>query len=320
MRALKRRSQGRGFMRRPGKGRPGEGSLRREFDLVTKTGAHWSEREVERVVSAYFEMLALELRGLEVAKARCNEALRAELDNRSKGSVEFKHCNISAVMVALGLPFVDGYKPRANYQGLLAEAVVAYLNAHPAFFVEAAEQAAAVVLQLPRGLWRQPGGLSRLFVPGPLPLEIPRDPRLYRALRVVSVDFAQRDQANTRLVEAGIELTVELERYRLAHEHGRLDLAQRVRAVATDASEGFQVLSFGGDDERERHIGVKTTVLGKHAPFQVSAREVQHAEALGDRYALFRIFEAARDPRVYARRGPLTQGFRLEPTSYTCAV
>ena len=33
------------------------------------------------------------------------------LDGRSKGSIEFKHQNVSAVLVDMGLPYIDGYKP-----------------------------------------------------------------------------------------------------------------------------------------------------------------------------------------------------------------
>ena len=51
---------------------------------------------------------------------------------RSKGSVEFKHQNISAVLVDLELPYLDGYKPARNYQKRLLPGVVeAYLDAHP---------------------------------------------------------------------------------------------------------------------------------------------------------------------------------------------
>ena len=53
---------------------------------------------------------------------------------RSDGSVEFKHQNVSSVLVELGLPYIDGYKPRGNYQSLLAKEVESFLeSARPGF-------------------------------------------------------------------------------------------------------------------------------------------------------------------------------------------
>jgi hypothetical protein len=34
-------------------------------------------------------------------------------------AIEFKHQNISAAMLDLGLPYIRGYKPRSNYQAAL---------------------------------------------------------------------------------------------------------------------------------------------------------------------------------------------------------
>ncbi len=67
-------------------------------------GEDWSREEVEATVADYFAMLNDELSGLPVNKAAHNERLRRLLSDRSKGSVEFKHANISAVLTALRLP------------------------------------------------------------------------------------------------------------------------------------------------------------------------------------------------------------------------
>ena len=52
------------------------------------------------------------------------------LSNRSDGSIEFKHQNLSAVLIKHGLPYIIGYKPRWNYQFLLEETLLSYLNTH----------------------------------------------------------------------------------------------------------------------------------------------------------------------------------------------
>jgi hypothetical protein len=61
----------------------------------------WSRDEVELIVADYFAMFEAELRGDDVNKADHNRRLRTRLNNRSKGSVEFKHANISAVLLTV---------------------------------------------------------------------------------------------------------------------------------------------------------------------------------------------------------------------------
>ncbi|MFL6811299.1 MAG: hypothetical protein ACJ8FD_20030, partial [Bradyrhizobium canariense] len=74
----------------------------------------WTDEELDRIVADYFSMLGEEITGASYNKAAHNRALRDRLD-RSKSSVEFKHRNISAVLVKLGLPRINGYFPAENY-------------------------------------------------------------------------------------------------------------------------------------------------------------------------------------------------------------
>ena len=84
----------------------------------------WSRDEVERIVADCFAMLQAELSGKAVNKTEHNRRLQGQLRGRSKGSIEFKHANISAALLHLGdLPTIDGYKPRSNYQQLLEQVV-----------------------------------------------------------------------------------------------------------------------------------------------------------------------------------------------------
>ena len=87
----------------------------------------WTREEVEATVSDYFEMLAAELRGESINKAEHNRTLQ-KIVRRSRGSVEFKHQNISAVLIELGYPYIDCYKPRRNYQDLLYSVIVERLE------------------------------------------------------------------------------------------------------------------------------------------------------------------------------------------------
>lgn len=83
------------------------------------TGQPWSRAEVESIVDDYFDMLGMELSGRRYAKSQHRAALVERLPGRSEGSIEFKHCNISAVLSESGRPIIDGYKPRTNIQELL---------------------------------------------------------------------------------------------------------------------------------------------------------------------------------------------------------
>lgn len=97
-------------------------------------GDDWAREEVEATVGDYFLMLREELAGIPVNKAQHNERLRPLLRARSKGSVEFKHANISTVLTLYGYPYIDGYKPRFNFQALLEQVVLEYLDVHRDFF------------------------------------------------------------------------------------------------------------------------------------------------------------------------------------------
>src|SRR5687768_293147 len=83
----------------------------------------WSRIEVEAIVSDYIEMLELELSKQPYNKAAHRRALSKLLTDRPAGSIERKHQNISAILLELGYPYIDGYKPLGNYQGLLREIV-----------------------------------------------------------------------------------------------------------------------------------------------------------------------------------------------------
>ncbi|WP_448255146.1 hypothetical protein [Ottowia oryzae] len=83
---------------------------------VVRIGEDWIEEEVQATVASYFEMLRLEAARQRYTKTEFNAQLRQQLRGRSKGSVELKYQNISAVLNDLELPFIPGYKPRSNAQ------------------------------------------------------------------------------------------------------------------------------------------------------------------------------------------------------------
>ena len=83
----------------------------------------WSSDENDVLVLAYLDLLARELRGERPVKARTIEALQRQV-GRSKGSIEFKLANVSAVLHEMHHPWIEGYKPRPNFQKSLRDAVL----------------------------------------------------------------------------------------------------------------------------------------------------------------------------------------------------
>lgn len=75
----------------------------------------WSDVEIQATVEAYFRILLDEQSGKAINKAYENRVLReGVLAGRTKGSIEFRMQNISAIFEQLGLQRIAGYKPAKN--------------------------------------------------------------------------------------------------------------------------------------------------------------------------------------------------------------
>jgi hypothetical protein len=99
-----------------------------DAEEASERGRPWSRDEVDLIVADYFNMLKAELAGRPYSKAEHRRALQPLLGGRSESSIEFKHQNISAVLVGMGLPYIEGYKPAKNYQrAVLPQAIEDYL-------------------------------------------------------------------------------------------------------------------------------------------------------------------------------------------------
>lgn len=82
--------------------------------------ADWSREEIELIVEDYLDMLAAELSGVAYNKASHRRRLSDHLRDRSEGSIEFKHANISAALIDLQFPYIAGYKPAATTRALFS--------------------------------------------------------------------------------------------------------------------------------------------------------------------------------------------------------
>jgi len=275
----------------------------------------WTPSEVVLIVADYFDMLQCELLEQSYNKAAHRRALRDRLESRSNGSIEYKHRNISGVLIEMGLPYIDGYKPLSHRQNELVEAIESYLSSQTNFFIE--------LLDSPRinpkvKKREQSQSFSNILDQPPERIVLPPDsqrPWITRKLR--RVNFVERDALNRQLGRSGEEFIVELERLRLKNL-GRNDLAQKVEWVSKTIGDGlgFDVLSFDEQDESERLIEVKTTGLGKFFPFYVTINELNCSEDVADQFHLYRIFNFSKSPRLFILKGSLADSCRLEPIKF----
>jgi hypothetical protein len=279
----------------------------------------WSPREVALIVADYFEMLRKELFGQPFNKTEHRRALQPQLAGRSDGSIELKHANISAVLLKRGLPYIDGYKPRGHLQGLLAEAVDAFLDQNPDYLPQLADSPGANPDKAPPV---PHGGLGRVFVKPPKRIVLPEPGKPWLSLKGRSIDFAARDAANRRLAHLSEEFVVGLERQRLILAK-RDDLARRVRWVSQDIGDGlgFDILSFDEKmDDAERFLEVKATPHGLGFPFYVSANEVRCSEDVPGKFRLYRVFDFRLAPKVYVLAGSLRERCGLTPVQFVAAL
>ena len=200
---------------------------------------------------------------------RSNRDLQ-QLIGRGRGSIEYKHQNISAVLKGLGETWVEGYKPAFNYQASLEDAVARWLDQRPGWYAsKGAANQTSVSNDPPAALWiGTPPTWSNL----PPPDEAEQMARVARRF-----DVAARDQRNRALGRAGEERAFHHERRQLIAA-GRQDLASKVRWVSEEDGDGlgYDILSFE-PDSRERLIEVKTTNGWERTPFHMSRNECQVA-------------------------------------------
>ena len=277
----------------------------------------WSQQEVAATVADYLDMLGHELRGEPFSKREHNRHLQALLNDRSAGAIEFKHQNISAILIELGFPYIDGYKPRANYQDRLRAEVLRRLAANPAL-IEAAEQLVTAPVDAPA----PHVGIDGLIVPPPVPDRPDRvyERRVLPAPPQLGINYLEREARNAALGKAGEEFVLNLEHRRL-WEAGAKHLADRIEHSARTRGDGlgYDIRSFETNG-RERLIEVKTTAFGMMTPFFASAREVTVSAERADAFHLYRLFRFRTDPKVFILPGSLRSTCRLDPVEYRASL
>jgi hypothetical protein len=278
----------------------------------------WSREEVEAAVADYFAMLRAERSGVEYNKTEHRRALSKLLNGRTDGSIERKHQNISAVLIELGMPYIEGYKPLSNYQQMLFDVVASQIDQANDLHVVLRAEAA-----LPATVPPIDDILAALVDAPSVPRrhDEPYVRRLREAPRIVRVvDYPAMEARNRSLGEAGEEFAVRFEQARLLA--ARKDrLAGKVERVSVSRGDGlgYDVLSFEADS-RERLIEVKTTAYGPATPFIVTRNEVAVSKELEANYQLYRVFDFRRQPRLFQKAGQIEQAFALDPVQFSARL
>lgn len=268
----------------------------------------WTDIENDLTVADYFAMLADDVSGRPYSKAEHRRALLPLLNNRSEGSIEFKHQNISAVLVGLGEDRIPGYKPAFNYQMSLEDAVVRWLTANPSWLARVGEAPLGNGLRETPQIW---------VVPSPTLSNQPPPQELEQVLHVArKFDVAARDERNRALGRAGEERALKHERAQL-RSAGRDDLARKVIWISEEEGDGagYDIASFEPNG-RPRLIEVKTTNGWERTPFHISRNELAVAEERRSEWCLFRLWNFSREPKAFELRPPLDAHVSLTATAF----
>jgi len=271
--------------------------------------ADWSNKEVDLIVEDYFQMLREEIRGQAYNKTLHRNKLLQLLDGRNDGSIEFKHQNISAVLVNNGLPYITGYKPRGNYQKLLEEKVLAYLSTDKKIEVDFNDFATQKIEIMPTLVQYE----NWITTP-PKSSLVHEDAERYYVPK--KRNYLELEQKNRSVGLAGEELVFEYEKWRL-NNAGHSKLAKEVKWVSKDQGDGagYDILSRSNNGDNI-FIEVKTTTLGKDTPIFFSKTENDFSNDYKDAFHLYRVFDVKRQPKMFSHNGRFKDICTMEPVNF----
>lgn len=270
----------------------------------------WTNTEVELIVADYFAMLEKELIGEDYNKTTHRRMLKPLLNNRSDGSIEFKHQNISAVLVKLGLPFIKGYKSRPNYQQILEHKVISHIVNQKSLlepkFIQFAESLISNIGDVNFNEMQEvpPDNKSEVSEP-----EIPYE------RKPIKINYLEREQNNHSLGQRGEQLVIEYEKWRLM-QSGKEAWVDKIEWVAEfDDGAGFDILSKNPNGT-DRYIEVKTTKLTKETPIFFTKNEYEYSVDKTEDYHLYRLFNFSDAPKLFIVNGSFDQFCKKEAIQF----
>lgn len=269
----------------------------------------WSEVEVAATVRSYLDMLRAEVSGERYIKSHFRKALLPLLSNRSESAIEFKHQNISAVLMKLGLRPIRGYQPAQNYQQSLVPEVQRQLASGSLIELVLAE-----AIQAPKAAG--PSGILD-FNGASIPSVILPEASKWTSAQTGRPDYAAIEARNRALGLAGELAVVDLE-YRRLVKAGKTNLARKIDHVSQSRGDGdgYDILSFE-ESGKEKLIEVKTTRSRAETPFFVTNNELTVSREHADLYHLVRVFNFGHDTAWFRLQGSLDTSCVLEPNGFT---
>lgn len=268
----------------------------------------WSKEEVRLIVDDYFKMLLLELDRRAYNKSSHRNRISALLKNRSDGSIEYKHQNISAILIEMGLPFIKGYKPRDRFQQLLAKEVENYIVANKINLEIGFEKFAKTEIDDLGNI-----NFQNFLIEEQVKSVVQEDEMSYRPIKI---NYLEREQNNRNIGEKGERLIIEYEKWRLI-QAGKESLVDKIEWISKEKGDGtgFDILSknINGTD---RFIEVKTTQLSKETPIFLTKKEYHFAATNSKDFFLYRVFNFGKDPKFFQRKGGYDSFSILKPETY----
>ena len=288
-------------------------SVNNKINIDNKRKA-WSIDEINAIVDDYMSMLLQDLKGEKYNKKSHREKLKPQLNNRTDGSIEFKHQNISAVLIDLDYPYIDGYKPRFNYQNELFQAI--------------SKKTEEIDLDLPDIIDKNLNkteisteDLTPTLIEVQPPTTINRKINPYEKIefgRKTKKNYALIENNNKNLGRRGEELVLEFEKQRVTKLKLDVSKVQWISEIKGD-DEGYDILSLN-DDGSARYIEVKTTTQGIDFHFFISGREVEFSRRNKDNYFIYRVFNLNKSPNFYTQKGYVIDSFELFPTEFKASL
>ncbi len=258
----------------------------------------WTKDEVRDIVEDYFQMLGAEIGNIRYNKSEHRRVLSHSLNNRSEGSIEFKHQNISAALINMGLPFIKGYKPRFNYQKLaIEEEIIKYINKNKDLLENEFEYFSSEPV---KSIQNNEIDFTTIIDNELVESKVSDGKPTFRPLKI---NYLEKEQNNRSLGEAGEELVIRYEKWRLI-KAGKESLSDRIEWVSKEQGDGagFDILSknINGSD---RFIEVKTTKLSKDTPIYLTRTELSFASMRAKDFFLYRVFDFNTAPQMFIRNG-----------------
>lgn len=269
-------------------------------------GSDWSSPENTAIVNSYMRMLLCEWDGTSYNKSSERRALSPMLRKRTDSSIEMKHRNISAILLAYGIPPIYGYKPLPNIQISLEAAVLKGIADIENFGDRAMHSMTSI-------------GINP-DVPPLKPADIPSITAPWKSARLrrqVMPNDLLAAEAQSGAVHVMALKVVALHEQRSLAASERSDLAAAVEVREYDDRIGTGLVLSRSISGALRTIVVKATNSIAEFPFVVSSDEVDLSLDATVGFRLYRVYGLRNRPSFYKLKGSIKATAQLTASDYT---